>query len=193
MAWLGVVPLFMQAVRPAGLPPLPWLSWFMELNVRTYVVDENGLPGVWFFSLACHQPIAVEIARRAFHLNYVHARMRSRRESELLEYRCRRSQLAEFLYRPATAGREAPPGSLEFFLLERYVLFSADGKGRLYSGRVHHSPYLFEPATVENWSFQPAVEDGFESPGRTPDHAMVTRDQRVEVWPIRPVSEKMSQ
>jgi hypothetical protein len=41
-AYIGVVPFFMQRVRPAWLPPLPWISWFLELNVRTYVHDENG-------------------------------------------------------------------------------------------------------------------------------------------------------
>ena len=58
-AWLGVVPFFMQRVRPIGLPPVPWLSWFLELNVRTYVHDDAGNPGVWFFSLDCDQPVAV--------------------------------------------------------------------------------------------------------------------------------------
>ena len=74
-AWIGVVPFFMQRVRPTGLPPVPWLSWFLELNVRTYVHDDAGNPGVWFFSLDCNQPVAVEIARRAFHLPYQHAAM----------------------------------------------------------------------------------------------------------------------
>ncbi len=74
-AWLGVVPFFMDAVRPAFLPALPWLSWFQELNVRTYVHDEKGVPGVWFYSLDCNQPLAVAIARTLFHLNYRHAAM----------------------------------------------------------------------------------------------------------------------
>ena len=47
----------------------------MELNLRTYVHDDSGNAGVWFFSLDCNQPLAVEIARRAFHLPYEHAVM----------------------------------------------------------------------------------------------------------------------
>ncbi len=43
-AWLGVVPFFMQRIRPVYLPPVPWLSWFLELNVRTYVHDREGRP-----------------------------------------------------------------------------------------------------------------------------------------------------
>jgi len=177
----------MNRVRPAGLPPVPWLSWFMELNVRTYVIGPDGVPGVWFFSLAANQPVAVEIARRAFYLNYVHARMRSKVSEGRMHYVCERTKPAEFLYKTAKVCREASPQSLEFFLLERYVLFASSARGRLYAGRIHHPPYLFESATVDQWSFQPAVDDGFASPGRPPDHSVVALDQAVEAWPIYPI------
>ncbi len=35
--YLGIVPFFMRNVRSVGLPRLPWISAFQELNVRTYV------------------------------------------------------------------------------------------------------------------------------------------------------------
>ncbi len=50
-AWLGVVPFFMRNIRPWWCPAIPGLSHFQELNLRTYVVDEQGTPGVWFLSL----------------------------------------------------------------------------------------------------------------------------------------------
>ena len=73
-AWIGVVPFRMSAVVPRLIPPVPYLSAFPELNVRTYVSAE-GKPGVWFFSLDAGNPIAVEAARDTFHLNYYNARM----------------------------------------------------------------------------------------------------------------------
>src|SRR5262245_50129959 len=36
-AWLGIVPFRMTNVAPRGVPSLPWMSEFPELNVRTYV------------------------------------------------------------------------------------------------------------------------------------------------------------
>ena len=54
-AWLGLVPFLMRDVHPGGLPPVPGLSAFPELNVRTYVTV-NGVPGVWFFSLEAANP-----------------------------------------------------------------------------------------------------------------------------------------
>jgi len=47
--WVGVIPFWMSGVRSRGLPPLPGLSRFPELNVRTYVTYK-GKGGVYFFS-----------------------------------------------------------------------------------------------------------------------------------------------
>ena len=74
-AWISVVPFHMSGVAPRWLPDMPWLSRFPELNVRTYV-KVNDVPGVWFFTLDATNPLAVRIARRWFHLNYVDAKIR---------------------------------------------------------------------------------------------------------------------
>jgi uncharacterized protein YqjF (DUF2071 family) len=74
-AWLAIVPFYMRGIRPRFCPPVPGISDFLELNVRTYVHDEQGRPGVWFYSLDCNQPLAVWTARTFFHLPYQHARM----------------------------------------------------------------------------------------------------------------------
>ena len=66
-AWVGIVPFRMSYVRPRGVPPVPGLSAFPELNVRTYVTV-NGIPGVYFFSLDAGNSIAVALARTLFHL-----------------------------------------------------------------------------------------------------------------------------
>lgn len=185
-AWLGVVPFFMRSVHPAGLFPVPWLSDFLEVNVRTYVRGPDGTPGVWFYSLACNQPLAVEIARRFFNLNYVHASM-SATGDDPLDYACKRAgSTARFSYSPAKTGcLPASPGSLEHFLVERYVLFSANRKNQLFAGRVYHSPYCIAPALGAVTSFLPAALDGFDDPARPPDHALVALPVDVEAWPIR--------
>jgi len=186
--WLAIVPFFMKRVHPRGLPCVPWLSDFLELNVRTYVHNGAGVPGVWFYSLLCNQPLAVELARRCFHLNYIHASMHARVDrSGTCAYSARRrgTEAAEFRFRASGAKAEAQPGSLEFFLVERYVLFSAGRKNTIHSGRVHHRPYRFGPASVEKWSFIPAIADGFRTPTRSADHIMVAENLDVEAWPIK--------
>src|SRR6266496_5134461 len=61
-AYIGIVAFFMQDVHPRFLPTLPGLSHFQELNVRTYVYDDRGVPGVWFYSLDANQWLAVQAA-----------------------------------------------------------------------------------------------------------------------------------
>jgi uncharacterized protein YqjF (DUF2071 family) len=152
-AWIGVVPFLMSNVRPRGLPPLPWLSSFPELNVRTYVRhgDEEG---VWFFSLDASNPLAVRAARRVVHLPYYDARMRMgataggtiRYESERTH---RDAPPARFLasYRPEGDVRPAAPRTVEHFLVERYRLFAAAPRGLL-TVRIAHPAWPLQRATA---------------------------------------------
>lgn len=193
-AWLGVVPFFMQRVRPSGLPPVPWLSWFMELNVRTYVHDDHGNAGVWFFSLDCSQPLAVEIARRTFHLPYEHAVMRNDSAENRIHYHCRRkspdAQDSYFEYKTITTGEPAPLGSLEWFLVERYLLFSCNPRGDIFSGRVHHTPYRIAPGICNAMSTEPIRLNGLPVPLYKPPSILVASAVDVRIFPLRRASMK---
>jgi uncharacterized protein YqjF (DUF2071 family) len=186
-AWLAVVPFFMRRVHPRGLPCVPWISDFLEYNVRTYVYDGRGVPGVWFYSLLCNQPIAVELARKFFHLNYLHADLLAEeRLGKEPRFTWKEKGRGAVEFQGCSAGGHAPaePGGLEFFLVERYVLFSADRRGRIFAGAVHHRPYEVAAAEAAAWSFRPAASLGFSDSGRAPDHVMVARNVEVEAWPI---------
>ena len=187
-AWIGVVPFFMERVRPVALPPVPWLSWFLELNVRTYVHDDDGNPGVWFFSLDCNQSLAVEIARRAFHLPYEHASMRSETADERVHYRSRRKASgavdAVYDYHNPDVTSPAEPGSLEWFLVERYLLFSSNKSGGLFRGQVHHTPYQIAPARCDTWSAEPLRLNGFPVPVTPPLSMLTAAPVDVSVYPL---------
>lgn len=188
-AYLGVVPFFMCRIRPAFLPPLPWLSWFLELNVRTYVHDCHGIPGVWFYSLDASQPVAVSIARSLFHLPYFHARMTASAE-DWIDYRSTRKKTgatAAYRYRGTGSAREPEPSSLEFFLLERYFLYSIRNK-TLYRGQVAHRPYRFQEAEVETFSALPAQLGGFTGLDRPPVHQCFSKKLNVRVLGLEKIS-----
>ena len=72
-AYVGLIPFTMTGVRPVLTPPLPWISNFHEVNVRTYVHRKSRDPGVWFFSLDASSAIAVAAARAAYKLPYFHS------------------------------------------------------------------------------------------------------------------------
>ena len=187
-AYLGIVPFFMRNVRPRFLPRVPRLSDFMELNLRTYVYDKVGVPGVWFYSLDANQPLAVKIARRFFHLPYEDAVMESSAtESGAIRYQSLRagsSTRTVFEYAPGAELPPAAPGSLEFFLVERYRLY-AQGHGRLWCGSVFHQPYPLCEAKVAAWDDQLFALDGFTSSGRPPDHIVMSSGVDVTIFPLR--------
>lgn len=186
-AWLGVVPFAMRRVHPVGLPPLPWISWFLELNVRTYVHDETGRPGVWFFSLDCNQPVAVEVARRFFHLPYYHARMKAKFLGREIIYSSRRQDSdteSRFRYQRPVHAEPAQEGSLEWFLVERYLLFTRDRNGKIRSGRVHHEPYRIEVAQCAEWSSVPIEEDGLDRVDEPPVSMLVAEPVDVRIFPL---------
>ena len=187
-AYLGIVPFFMERIRPAWLPPLPWISWFLELNVRTYVHDAEGRPGVWFYSLDCNQPVAVAIARSCFHLPYFHARMAASYRGGSVHYECRRHAEAapsgRYTWTPGRNTTPAEPGSLAFFLIERYLLFAADGRGRLFAGRVHHAPYRLHTPEVAEFSTAPARQADFDLNGE-PASVLGAQSVDVSIFPLR--------
>jgi uncharacterized protein YqjF (DUF2071 family) len=153
-AWIGVVPFRMSRVVPRLIPPAPYLSSFPELNVRTYVVAE-GKPGVWFFSLDAGNPIAVELARSIFHLNYYNARMSCRRDGEAVQYSSVRTHqrvpaaIFQGRYRPTGPVYQSAPGSLESWLTERYCLYAANRKEIIWRSDIQHSRWPLQPAEAE--------------------------------------------
>lgn len=192
-AWIGIVPFFMRQVRPRCLPAVPGVSDFLELNLRTYVRDEHGRTGVWFYSLDANHWLAVKIARRMFHLPYEHARMSaSVARDGAVSYRSQRrgdGVESSFQWQPTGVAHEAVVGSLEFFLVERYRLFAPDGCHRgLLTGRVAHAPYRIAPASVGAWDGRSFALAGFEPPQRNPDHSCVARAVDVSVWPLQRVA-----
>ena len=188
-AWIGIVPFFMGGVRPVGFPPLPVLSNFLELNLRTYVRDESGRPGVWFFSLDANQPLAVWVARLLFALPYQHATMRANRIDGWTDYvsaRSGRELVLNYRYRPTGPFSEAALGSLEFFLIERYRLFAFRG-GQLFSGRVYHVPYQLSEADLGCYDPRLFKLDGFHVPVGPPDHVCYAPRVDVSVYLPKPV------
>ena len=190
-AFIGVVPFFMKNIRFRGTPAVPWVSNFLELNLRTYVFDRAGNPGVWFFSLDCNQPLAVWAARTLFHLPYQHASMRAvYQNSASIDYRStRRSQksigrTSRFSYEFNSTKSLAQPGTLEFFLVERYLLFSLDRSGTMLSGRVNHAPYPLCEVNVQGCESDLFELNGFTNPSRPFDHAIGSRGVSVEVFPL---------
>src|SRR5260370_4686825 len=149
-AWIGVVPFHMTGVRPRFIPWLPWLSAFAEINVRTYVTT-GGKPGVWFLSLDAAKRTAVRLARWTYQLPYYFARISVQERQGRIVYQSLRPHPGvgeghfAATYRPTGARYRSAPGSLDEWLTDRYCLYTADGKARIFRGEIHHHPRPLHP------------------------------------------------
>jgi len=186
-AWLAITPFEVSSLRLRGTPPLPWLSRFPELNVRTYV-SLGGKPGIWFFSLDAARALAVAAARRTYRLPYFHARMTIARQGTRLHYRSRRCSSERQLvvdYAPTGRVRATVPGTLEHWLTERYCLYTADKRQGVMRAEIHHPPWPLQPASAE-------IATNTMAPGSIAlvDAPLLhfANRQDVVIWPPRPAA-----
>jgi uncharacterized protein YqjF (DUF2071 family) len=147
VAWLAIVPFVMVGTRSAVgprrllLPPIP------ELNVRTYV-RVHGVPAVWFLSLDASSPFFAAMGRALYGLRYHLAKMVAAVDGERVHYLSSRGTSGAAFsatYGPCGAAETAARGSLAYFLVERYRLFS-EWRGRLITAEVAHEPWPLQPA-----------------------------------------------
>jgi len=179
-AWLGVVPFLMTGVRLRGLPAFPIVSSFPELNVRTYVRRDDR-PGVWFFSLDAESRLFAEAAKWQYKLPYHRADMSHRRVDDHVQYESARAGGAfSGTYRGTGALFHAEPGTLEYFLTERYCLYTEDG-GRAYRADIHHLPWALQEgaASIDLNTMAPLA-----LPAEEP-HMLFAPRQDVVVWPLQ--------
>ena len=185
-AWLGLVPFRMEAVRPWRIWPKALAFRFPELNLRTYVHRDGEGPGVWFYSLEAASWLAVQAARIGWGLPYHHARMQAHRAGEAVTYqsvRRRGDARLELAYQIGQRLPPSDPASLEFFLFERYLLYSQH-RGRLYRGQVHHPPYGVHAARVERLTSSILQAAGLPGDG-PPALAHFSPGVEVEIFPLR--------
>ena len=215
-AWIGVVPFTMWGIRASFLPPIPGTSAFHELNVRTYV-HYHGVPGVWFFSLDAANSLAVWGARTFYHLPYFEATMSLKQKENTIDYSSVRSDArtyAQFFASDAegfaadfdsrqfqnppqakleTTWRigeplaQSTPGSIEFFLTERYCLY-AYGRGGLHRSRIFHEPWKLRTASLDSCQSTMIESLGIAQPKAEP-LLHYAESIGVEIWPLQRVSE----
>ena len=188
VAYVGIVPFTIPLTHAAFLPRMPLAPAFHEINLRTYVHRGGRDPGVWFFSLDAASRLAVVGARAAYRLPYFYARIRMGEADGEITFDARRSSTAvdahfACRYRPTGEVASAVPGSLEFFLAERYLLYAWTGRA-LRSARVFHRPYPLQPAVAADLDETLLTAAGLPIGGTAP--ALVHYAREVDVQIYRP-------
>jgi uncharacterized protein YqjF (DUF2071 family) len=136
-AWITLVTFRMERLHLRGLPPLPGLRTFGEVNCLTHVRlgDERG---VWFFRIEAGTRLGSVVGRVAYALPYHHAAVTVTAEGEWRSVRSegraadgRITPALRARYRPIGREEEARRGTLAHFILERFVMYSQPREGAL--------------------------------------------------------------
>lgn len=183
--WIGVVPFLMSGIHARALPPLPGLSRFPELNLRTYVTYD-ATPGVYFFSLDATNLPAVWAARAFYHLPYFHAAMTSSEHNGSIHYDSRRRGMSAELrgyYAPTSAMRFPARGTLEHWLTERYCLYTVH-RDHVHRCEIHHPPWQLQDAEAEFETNTLPEAARIVLPEQKP-LLHFARRQDVLIWPLR--------
>jgi uncharacterized protein YqjF (DUF2071 family) len=188
-AWIGIIPFTMWDIRVPFMPAVPGFSAAHELNVRTYVHYE-GVPGVWFFSLDCNSTAAVMAARTFYHLPYFNAGIDLEQTGHTIDYALKRTDDPPAAFRGSwNIGETVPfshPESLEFFLTERYCLYT-ESDGNLYRARIFHQPWPLQKATMNAYDSTMIEALGLKTPSGEPVLNYV-EEIEVDVWAIKRLS-----
>jgi uncharacterized protein YqjF (DUF2071 family) len=188
--WIGVTPFIVRGLRLRGATPVPPISTFPEINVRTYV-SVDGKPGIYFFSLDADSRSAVAAARRSYRLPYFRSAISVDHRGDAVHYRSDRVSADgppasfEATYRPTGPPGTAAPGSLAHWLTERYCLYTLDERLRIHRADIHHPPWPLQPAeaTIERNTMTSPL--GIALEGDPILHYSARQD--VALWSISPV------
>lgn len=171
-AWVGVTP-FRIRVRVPGVPYLPVVSTFPEINVRTYVTDDDGTEGLWFLRMEVPRLWFV-VTLRAAGLPYFWPRMALQRRDAGVTYTSRprppvvREASTRVVVRPGAATSPAGGDARDRFLTARWGAYHRRGPWLLYTP-AEHEPWPLHAATLEHCDVTQVLRDaGLPSPRQQP-------------------------
>ena len=110
-------------------------------------------------------------------------------DGNTIDYNVKRTSGNAARFHAKWTARDLPytstPGSLEFFLTERYLLFTSHGE-TVYRCRIHHEPWPLRKAELQECETTLFEADGLPRPGDQP-FVVAGGPVNVDVWPLKRV------
>jgi uncharacterized protein YqjF (DUF2071 family) len=148
-AYVGIQAFQVKEAKLKSFFFTPKLPSFSALNVQTFVYNEDGIPGIWFYNLSANQKLIVEMAKQFLTFPYHYANIEMSADSSLHvqqeEKHTRISwvELEQAYFLPK-------PDNLEFFLLERPIVYIQHRDG-LKQGVIYHAPLLYKSLIMKEF------------------------------------------
>jgi len=150
-AWGSFVGFHLQGMPHRLCPPVPFLTGCLELNFRSYV-RYRGEPGICFLTMHADRWAVVAAARCLTPLPYALGVLQHGVRDDGHEFTCAVNEqtVLSAAFRPHCHSFYASADSLDAWLVERYVAYVADLRGRLYRMPVEHPPWLLQDIAVDH-------------------------------------------
>lgn len=180
--YVGIVPLCARRTGVPGLPAVPWLGTFGEVNVRLYSVDARGRRGVVFLRMDADRLVPVLTARAVPRLPYTWSRTRVHRDGD-------RHLTAVTDHSGGTRarielriGHRHRPTPLERFLAYRWGLHTRIGPRTAYLP-VAHEPWVLHVAEPVELTSTLLADAGLPAPAGPPVSVLYSPGVDVRLGP----------
>jgi len=175
-AWASVVGFTVKNLRMKYLPPLPYLSDFQEVNLRTYVI-KDGVPGIYFITIEASKILSALMARKLVGLKYNNAKIK-RKHNRCVLTRSEEGNLLNLKYLPLQ--NISDKSDLDKWLTERYCAYEAINK-KLYRFNIHHKAWSLKKMKLRKVELN-FVQGNLWINNVQPDLQHYSAEQRVLLW-----------
>jgi uncharacterized protein YqjF (DUF2071 family) len=137
-AWVSLVVFSVKKLRMNGLPWLPYVSKFEEINLRTYVV-KDGIRGIYMFSLETNKFLTVLMTRIFIGLPYILSKI-VRKQENVKSQNTKKKYALKVKYKAGSSISKTP---IDFWLTERHCLYEIKN-ARMHRFDIHHTEWVLK-------------------------------------------------
>lgn len=168
-AYVSLIAFTVENMRPRFFFPIPYLSDFHEVNLRTYVI-RNGKPGIYFLKIDAGKLLPAMLARNILGLPYRKATMKRKGRRYVVKGKDTSLSLRYFI-----GPKLQEYAGLDYWLTERHCLYE-NRAGGLIRIDIHHKPWKLQKAEIQFEAISYTFCDG------QPVKMHYCRKQKVVVW-----------
>lgn len=176
ICYVSLVAFTMEKIRPKFLPSIAFISDFDEINLRTYI-DNDNKKGVYFLNIEAGKSLSSFIAKSISGLPYEKSNIkRTVKSYKSVNSKKGFSLDAEFNIEPALNHKT----KLDKWLTERYCLY-LDNDHELYRYDIHHKEWQLKGVTIMNLDMAYKIGE-INLTARQPDLAHYSDGIKVIAW-----------
>lgn len=174
-AYVSLVAFTMEKIRPKNFPAVSFISDFHEINLRTYIVNDNK-KGVYFLSIEAEKSLSAFIARTFSGLPYQKSAI-TRKSGYYKSSNASKGFSLDVEFDIATLMENK--SDLDKWLTERYCLYMEDGM--VYRYEIHHPEWKLKNLNISRLNLEYKIGNiNFSS--KKPDLVHYSEGVKVLAW-----------